>query len=372
MINVLYVVSSLKRSGPTNQLFNIVSNLDREAITPQVVTLSPEGEDSLWSDFRAHGVHVSSLEASRVLGLVAGRRLLRRHIRQCEAGVVHSQGIRSDALMSGLDVSCVRVSTVRNYFQHDYPMTYGSLLGRAMAAYHGWVLRGLEATVAVSDGVAENLKRRYRLENVLTIRNGVDTDRFSPTPPAHRTILRNEFGWSAHETVWVVSGHLSERKDPLFLIRAWRERIPASRKTRLVFLGGGPLENVCREAADGLGCVEFLGRVPDVARYLQAADGLISASKAEGLPNAVLEAMSCGLPVVLTDIPPHRELVKSFPTHGALYGRNDDRALLRALVEVHSSGPGIAEAIRNSEYSATGMARLYQALYEKLKRKASQ
>jgi glycosyltransferase involved in cell wall biosynthesis len=84
--------------------------------------------------------------------------------------------------------------------------------------------------------------------------------------------------------------------------------------SRLVFVGDGSLRPELRADADRRslnGQVEFTGLVErdDVYRHVAEGDVVVSASRGEGLPVAVLEAMACGRPVILSDIPPHREIV---------------------------------------------------------------
>jgi glycosyltransferase involved in cell wall biosynthesis len=83
--------------------------------------------------------------------------------------------------------------------------------------------------------------------------------------------------------------------------------------TELVVVGDGELRSELEDLADGeslRGRVTFTGMVErnEVYRHMAAADVCVSASRGEGLPVAVLEAMACGCPVVLSDIAPHREI----------------------------------------------------------------
>lgn len=71
-IKVLYIVSTLARRGPTNQLFNIVSNLNDDDFECKVVTLSPEAEDTLLPKFLQHGIEVKPLNLSRIGGFFWG------------------------------------------------------------------------------------------------------------------------------------------------------------------------------------------------------------------------------------------------------------------------------------------------------------
>ena len=56
--------------------------------------------------------------------------------------------------------------------------------------------------------------------------------------------------------------------------------------------------------------IKYLGHIEQPLKYLQASDFLISASVSEGLPNTVLESLACGIPVILSDIEPHREILE--------------------------------------------------------------
>ena len=87
------------------------------------------------------------------------------------------------------------------------------------------------------------------------------------------------------------------------------------RNTKLIFLGEGSLRPLLTEKIERLGLqqqVQLMGMVArdKVFEYFVLADLFVSASWGEGLPVAVMEAMACGRPVVLSDIPPHREIVE--------------------------------------------------------------
>ena len=107
-------------------------------------------------------------------------------------------------------------------------------------------------------------------------------------------------------------GRLEPVKDPLCVVAAFAAQ--ADGTSRLQLIGAGPLETqVSRyvEAHQIGDQVEATGLVPrdEVFRACARSDLFVSASHGEGLPVAVMEAMAAGLPVVLSDIPPHREVV---------------------------------------------------------------
>jgi glycosyltransferase involved in cell wall biosynthesis len=87
------------------------------------------------------------------------------------------------------------------------------------------------------------------------------------------------------------------------------------RDARLVYIGDGPLREPLLKETTAAGLqdrVEFTGLIPrdEVFEHLLSSDLYISTSRGEGLPVAVLEAMACRRPVVLSDIPPHREIAE--------------------------------------------------------------
>ena len=106
-------------------------------------------------------------------------------------------------------------------------------------------------------------------------------------------------------------GRLEDVKDPMALLDAFARG--TDQHGRLVVVGAGGLESavVARAGALDLGDrVVFTGLIPRDEVFVRCAiaDVLVSTSHGEGLPVAVIEAMAAGCPVILSDIPPHREL----------------------------------------------------------------
>jgi len=390
MIRVAYIVSTLKRCGPSNQLRNIIGHLDRTQFEPLVITLSPESADSVMSLYEQDGIPICSLELSRFSGLFLSRAKLRDLLREMKVDLLHTQGLRADSLAASLRDEWPAVCSVRNFPQLDYPMTYGTIRGYWMAHTHTRALGRVAAPVGVSSAVAHNLTDCFDV-GARTICNGVDTAIWTPASPDERAALRQKLNVAEETALWVSVGHLSERKDPLAVIAAFRQAdLP---NAKLVFLGSGPLEAECRRAADGCEQIMFAGRVENVSDWLRAADGFISASLAEGFPNAVLEALACGLPCLLSDIPPHQELANSCVGHASRIRErvvdtdslNTEKPVLQDSSECVRLFPhGDVMALRNFEpneslrvlarvsaeekFSAAAMSETYQGIYRELLR----
>jgi glycosyltransferase involved in cell wall biosynthesis len=99
---------------------------------------------------------------------------------------------------------------------------------------------------------------------------------------------------------------------------------------------------------------------------MKRADALISLSRFEGCPNVVLEAMACGCPLVLSDIPAHREILDE---SSALFADPDDPdGAATALKETLARDDGVrrrarAARVRAAAYPLEATARLYEKLY---------
>lgn len=368
-IRIVYLVSTLRRAGPTTQLQNILRNLDLDAFDPVVVTLSREPADSMLPAFEAGGARVRSLALSRARALFHHR--WRRDIESAAGGslaarcVIHSQGVRADVVAARALAGLPRIATARNYPYEDYVMKFGPLIGRLMARAQLRALREMSAVVACSSSLAEKLQLHGL--NPVVIRNGVDTLRFRPATRDARLQARHALGIGEDRCVGVCVGSLVRLKNPVGVVRAVRAL--EAPHLQIVFVGAGDQDAACRREAAGDARIRFAGQVDDVLPWLCAADFLVSASRSEGMPNAVLEAIACGLPVILSDIEPHAELLRLAPQAGLTFDPGDDTALAGAMRRISTPGGagrglGIDEA--GELFGAEAMSRRYQALYERL------
>lgn len=164
-----------------------------------------------------------------------------------------------------------------------------------------WTYRRADLITAVSHGVARELVVRLGLpaERVVTVTNPMvspELDELAREPVEHP--------WFAEAIPIIVAvGRLVAIKDYPNLLAAFA-RVRACTPARLVVLGAGPLRDqlIARAAALGVGeHVWFAGFDKNPFRYMARARVMMHASRAEGLPGAIIQAMACGIPVVSTD-----------------------------------------------------------------------
>ena len=155
------------------------------------------------------------------------------------------------------------------------------------------------------------------------------------------------------------------------LLEAWREVQQAEAGAILLLAGDGPERAALEAQADSLslhGSVRFLGMREDVAALLGSLDVFVMPSVSEGLPLALLEAMSAGLPVVATNVGGMPDALAAGAA-GIIVRAADPQALSAAILRllrdpVAASQLGEAGAARfRARYTAEAMAHAYQSLY---------
>lgn len=215
--------------------------------------------------------------------------------------------------------------------------------------------------------------RRFARNGLEVVPNGVDLARVdrarATTPVGGGSTDRDE------DFTFVTVGRLIPIKDQQLLLRAFAR--VAGPRDRLVLVGEGPLQHRLEELAVSLGAgdrVTFTGLLPrdDVYRVLASADVFVSPSHGEGLPVSVMEAMATAMPVVLSDIAPHRELLEEgsgpvLTPVGDVTGLSGAMRRLRQASAARRAAVG-ASCRRQVEerFSLTAMSRGYGRLYTEI------
>ncbi|MBL9078270.1 MAG: glycosyltransferase family 4 protein [Planctomycetes bacterium] len=167
-----------------------------------------------------------------------------------------------------------------------------------------WLLRA-DRLLCLSESIRqEAIACGFRPDQAVLAPNGVDTERFAPPAAAARAAARTALQLADGEFAALFVGRLVQRKGMDVLLAAWAASTVA-RHGRLLVVGDGPERERLAATAQDLGIadrVHFAGERTDPLGFYAAADAFVFPSRREGLPNALLEAMSCGLPSIATRI----------------------------------------------------------------------
>lgn len=313
-INIAYVCSTLEQTGPTSQLYNIISGLNKNIYHPIIITLSPEPHNSLKEKFKY--IEIIRLSFNNKFAFFSGRKSFLKVLNEKNIDLVHSQGIRPDLLCMMSVPKDKWISTLRNIPFHDYIQRYGKLRGIPMSVIHLLCLRYAKNVAVVS--LEQEYKLKNYLNNIVFIPNGVDTIFYS-----HKNIstnitdkLKKELSKKENDIYLIYTGILSPRKNIEFLLDL---SLNLDNNIKLLIVGTGELlGKIEKHAAIIKNKAILIGQTNDVRPYLAISDIFILASKSEGLPNSALEAYSMGLPLLLSDIPPHEYISNLIPKNTML------------------------------------------------------
>jgi glycosyltransferase involved in cell wall biosynthesis len=179
--------------------------------------------------------------------------------------------------------------------------------------------------------------------------NAIDLSHFTPATLDERLRARRRLGLDCEGPMFVCVANLTTVKDHATLLAASKLLQSELPRAQFLLVGEGPLRRDLELQRDKLGLresVHFAGRQADVRPCLAAADFCILTSRSEGSSNSVLEYMAMGLPSVVSDIPPNRELVK-----GLFFAPGDAIDLSRKLMMLWQDGK-LCDDLR-SEYART-------------------
>ena len=234
-----------------------------------------------------------------------------------------------------------------------------------------FIKNNASAFVCPSNEVAQELvKYGFKKEKIHTIANGTETDSFAPATVNDKNSLKHLFGMPLEAKIVVYSGRLEKGKGIETLIDAWKE-IEASDikpQAQLAIFGSGRLASELQERASGLRNVKFYGWVDNTADYLKASDIFVLPSTGEGMPNSLMEAMSCGIGCVSTNIGGVRELI-THNANGLLFEPGNHKALfecIRLLLSDHTLSSELGSAARKTilnNYTMSKIADQYIQLY---------
>ncbi|RPK15252.1 glycosyltransferase [Priestia endophytica] len=217
--------------------------------------------------------------------------------------------------------------------------------------------------VAISDYIKETIKNEYDmdLERIPCIYNGIDTEKFSKV-----SNINNDF-------TFIHVGRFSPQKNHELLIDSFAKALEENPNILLKLVGDGNLKTKIEKKVQDLGIEDkiiFRGIQKDITKELNAANAFVLSSDWEGLPISVLEAMSCGLPIISTKCGGTPDVVKH-NQNGILVNLGDKEALSKAMLNV-SSDYSVAEKmgdksfLYSKQYDIRQTCKSYSSLYRNL------
>ncbi len=368
-IRVALCITDLDVGGAERCLQHLALGLDRGRFDPAVYCLAPRPDNpraSCVEPLERAGIPVHCLGARSFPQFPVTLYRLRRLLAQQRAEILQTFLFHANFVgrLAGRLAGVARI-------------TSGIRVAEKHAGWHlwldRWTQRLVDQHVCVSKAVAAYSVHRTGLpaDRVVVIPNGIDT----AVQAATEADLR-ELGIPPARRVVTFIGRLEPQKGLPWLLETAREWLPRVADADLLVVGSGRQRGMLERLARDFGMadrVHFAGWRPDVPEILAASDLLVLPSKWEGMPNVVLQAMACGMPVMATEAEGTRELLgDQTGPQTAPYG--ETQVFSEKLVTIMSS-PSLAASLGRAnrlraanEFSLGGMVRAYEDLWESLVR----
>lgn len=247
-----------------------------------------------------------------------------------------------------------------------------SVLGRLKIKLFAWAKPDF---IVVNTGQLEELEKSgLSGSHVSFIPNGVDISLFYPPALSLKNDLRENFKMKGMAFLFVGRFAADKLRIDIFdrFLEAWSRVNREHREMTFFLVGSGPLEPEYRKSIARMGLeasVRIMGSTDRVADYMQAADVFVLPSITEGLSNALLEALGCGLPVCGSRVSGIVDIIQE-GTHGALFSPHDTADMERAIKSLVSDpaivsrmAPACVETARKYAMSVTVEKTL--ALYQR-------
>lgn len=293
------------------------------------VQLLCPAEARIFSEAPRFGVPVTALPIARkkIGGVLAMRAWLQKHA----VDVVNTHS-STDSWLAALACASLRNAPPLVRTRHISAPVPNNFSTR-------W-LYGKASRMIVTTG--ESLRQTLIGENglepdrIVSIPTGIDTRLFAPFSDAQRRAARQKMGIDEPAFVVGIVATLRSWKGHRYLVEAFAQSLTQQpdKKMQLVIVGDGPQRAVLEEQVHQLGLTEsifFAGNQTDVVPWLQGFDVFVLPSYAnEGVPQALLQAMACALPVITTDAGAIGEIARHQDT-AWLVPKQDSVALANAL-----------------------------------------
>lgn len=329
-IRVLHLVVSTAFGGGPKHVFDVVRRLPSQEFD---VVVGAPADGPFFERFRGLGVEVVGLALNRLepWTLAAVIRLIRERRIQ----VIHSHG-KGAGLYGRLAAWWTRVPALHT-FHGIHHAKYPLGLGQVYLSLERRLARWSRAVIHVSESQAREARALGLADAARSyvVVNGVDAKEVRALA-ARAPLTREALGFSGETQLLGCVARFDQVKGLDVLVEALHRLAVRYPRLALVLVGSGMAERKLRERVARAGLAErvrFTGPLADAPRLFPALDLYVSASRGEGLPLGLLEAMACGLPVVATRVTGHTDVVVEGVT-GFLTRPGDPEALAASVARL--------------------------------------
>ena len=363
MIKICFLLTQVINSGPENVVLDICSHIDQSKYRPIIFSLKKADEHrSIEDKFSDLGIEIVHFDFSTIDLELRTRKVaknIKKEFMRLKCNILHVHCYHPQLVASYLN-DLNTIVTIHNISGEDLVMKKGIIMGTYMKIRYDQSLRCIKASVAISDYMLEYYGKICN--NIVKISNGVSiksNDNFNKKEFKSLLNIKDE------SPIVIITGSVSTRKNVDFAIKELKK---SQKDFTCIIVGDGEKIDDFKFIAQGDKRFLFVGFKNNVVDYLEIADYYISASKSEGLPLSVLEALNMGVPSLLSNIKPHEEIVNSMNLNGVLSFNLEGNNLVETFEDMlNNKFDRKSIQIRAEQlYSAKVMTNAYEREYSKM------
>ncbi len=362
MVKIMHIINNLNVGGAESLLLNICDGLKKRNPVVDFVVVILEDKRALAAKFKEKGIRIICLDIlSKNIGPFYKIKKILNVIKQEKPTIVHTHLLISDlfgqiaAFLAGIKY---RVCTIHNME-----------LKRDLGDWKSRKITSLLSThlIAVSKCAKQFCvdKKLYPKRKMSVIYNA---------PSFEYDLKKPKCLPKKNSSIRLINvGRLFDQKGQIYLLEAMKQLEKHTQKISLEIYGTGPYLEKFNDFVmeNNLQNTLLMGLSNNVKSVLEKSDIFVASSLWEGFHIAIVEAMSVGLPIILTNIPPHRELLENIPDYPLFVEPGNSRAISEAIKRLILS-PELYNELskkcyeRSKDFSISKMVQNYNSFYKSL------
>lgn len=329
-IKVLQAIRQGKVGGGETHVVDLVSHLNKDHFQPVVLSFT-DGEmiDKL-NDMHVENYVIPSEKAFDFSTWKSVKALLRE--KQIDLIHIHGTRATSNVYWAAKNLGLPTVYTIHGWSFHN---DQNALVKNARIFFEKWITKKTDCNISVSESNKQTGEKNISGFKSVVVHNGIDLVKFNPDC-CKRKNLRKKLNIAEDTFVISFIGRMTAQKNPLGLIKAFKEAATENANTILLMVGDGELKEQAIALVKELGIensVVFQKSRNDVADVLFSSDIFCLPSLWEGFPIALLEAMAMRKAVIATEVDGSVEIIQN-KKNGILIKPQNVQMLAEAIKEL--------------------------------------
>lgn len=369
-MNILHTIYHGKIGGGETHLLNLIEHLNEAEFKSIVITFS----DGIFSHrLRKLGIKCHVVPSRGRLDFAAWKKVAQIASEE-NIDIINAHGTKAclNSFWASRRLNIPLVYRIQNWAFHPHKKWLKKYIGVLMERL---LVKEAKLNISVSINNDRIGKKFLEIPNSVIIPNGVDTIKFN-----HRTqgtINRRQLQIPRNRTLFGFIARLCSQKDPLTLLKGFRDALKTDHNLHLLMVGEGELKDECLKTIQNLDIeahVTYIPFVENVEEVLSILDVYCLPSKWEDLPIGILEAMAMKKAVIATPVDGIVEIIAN-DVNGILVPIGCHRSWKDAILKLHSKpelrkeysdrARLIVEAHHDIQRSALKVGELYRSLNQR-------